>query len=601
MQFFSGIPRLDHYIELTKNNVNDKLPELLTKSEPNLTRKAKAAIKTLKNNQQKLTIKPADKNLGIVIMNTDDYLLQCSKLLTNEATYRLAQTYPKENISRQLTNTLVSFHSQLTNYNSKLYQFLQPKPNHTLVPKFYGIPKIHKQYDTLPPMRPIVAHNNSLLNPTAKLLDHLLQPIAQAYPDYLHNSTSLSLSLETLIVPDSAILVSIDVDSLYPSIPQTECLNIIYEELHAHRHLLLFDPNLVIRLLHINVNYNYFEFATYIFHQVTGTAMGAAFSPTIANIFMSVILRRFLRTQRYHPLLLKRYIDDIIIIWTESQQLLDTFLTALNDFHPSLHYTFSFSMESTDFLDLTIYKGPHFQCTHHLDTRTFQKPQNLYQYLHFDSCHQRSVHKGIILTECVRYVRTNTSKDNYIRTVHLFKTRLQARNYPPEFVNKTTALVSYDNRQKYLQQSKPDRAKTWPPLFKCIPPPQFQMLKQIILQDYSMVQRYVPHPRFIPLQQKTLNQALVRAQIKPTDDQLLDLAITFGTPSSNHVTAGTLPQLKSKGILVKKCGHPRCATCQHLQCQPSFKSTKTKQSYPIRHSFSCNSENLIYLITCTKC
>ena len=96
MQFFSGIPRLDHYIELTKNNVNDKLPELLTKSEPNLTRKAKAAIKTLKNNQQKLTIKPADKNLGIVIMNTDDYLLQCSKLLTNEATYRLAQTYPKK-------------------------------------------------------------------------------------------------------------------------------------------------------------------------------------------------------------------------------------------------------------------------------------------------------------------------------------------------------------------------------------------------------------------------------------------------------------------------------------------------------------------------
>ena len=72
---------------------------------------------------------------------------------------------------------------------------------------------------------------------------------------------------------------------------------------------------------------------------------------------------------------------------------------------------------------------------------------------------------------CVRYVRTNTSKDNYIRTVHLFETRLQARNYPPEFVNKTTALVLYDNRQKYLQQSKPERAKTWLPLFKCIPPP----------------------------------------------------------------------------------------------------------------------------------
>ena len=189
-----------------------------------------------------------------------------------------------------------------------------------------------------------------------------MQPIARAYPDYLHNSASLSLSIEILVVPDSATPASVDVDSLYPSIPQTECLSIIYDELHSHRHLLLFDPNLVIRLLQINVNYNSLEFSTYIFQQVT--VMGAAFSPTIANIFMSVILRRFLCTQRYHPLLLKRYTDDIIIIWTESQ-LLDKFLTALNEFHPSLHYTYSSSTESTDFLDLTIYKGPHFQCTHH--------------------------------------------------------------------------------------------------------------------------------------------------------------------------------------------------------------------------------------------
>ena len=86
IQYFSGIPRLDHYIDLTKNNLNDNLSELLTKTESNLTKKARASIKSLKNNQQSLTIKPADKNLGIVLMNTDDYLLQCSTLLTNKTT-----------------------------------------------------------------------------------------------------------------------------------------------------------------------------------------------------------------------------------------------------------------------------------------------------------------------------------------------------------------------------------------------------------------------------------------------------------------------------------------------------------------------------------
>ena len=495
--------------------------------------------------------------------------------------YRPAHTYPTEDISRQLKDTLISFKSQLTNHSNELYTLLQPNPSQTQIPKFYGIPKMHKQYTTIPLMRPIVAHTNSLLNPTAKFLDHLLQPIARAYSDYLHNSASLSLLLETLVVPDSAILVSVDVDSLYPSIPQTECLNIIYDELHSQRHLLLFDPNLVIRLLHINVNFNYFEFSTYIFQQVTGTAMGAAFSPALANIFMSVVLRRFLRTQIHHPLLLKRYIDDIFIVWTESRQQLETFLTELNEFHPSLHFTYSLSVKSTDFLDLTIYKGPHFQCTQHLDTKTFK---NLKIYI--STC---------ILNPAMKKVFTNT------RVVHQFKARLQARNYPPEFVNKTTALISYDNRDKYLQQFQPARIKMWPPLFKCIPPPQFQKLKQVILQDYSLVQSHAPHPRFIPLRHKTLGQALVRAQIRPTDDQLLDLAITFDTPTSKHVTAGSLPELKVTGRLVKKCGHPKCATCQHLQCQSSFKSTKTKRHYPIRHNFTCNSENVIYLITCTKC
>ena len=601
-QLFSGVSQLENYIEQTKNNINDQLPEILKQQTPNLTKGEKTSIKSLKNARQILTIKPADKNLGIVIMNTDDYLEQCTKLLTNNSTYRLAETYPKNDIARKLTDILISFNSQLTGYNKKLYDYLQPKPNQTQIPKFYGIPKIHKKYNTLPPMRPIVAHTNSLLTPTARLLDHLLQPVARTYPDYLHNSASLSILLQTLEVPETAILVSVDVESLYPSIPQTECLDIIYKELHSQRHLLLFDPNLIIQLLHINVNHNYFEFATLIFQQTTGTAMGTAFSPTIANIFMSVILRRFIRTQRHHPLLLKRYIDDIFIIWTKSLKQLDTFLTELNNFHPSLHYTHEHSTESTDFLDLTVYKGPHFQHTKHLDTKTFQKAQNLYQYLHFTSCHQRSIHKAIIIGECVRYVRSNTTKENYNRMVQLFETRLHVRGYPPSFTKKAIALISYDNRQKYLQQAKPEKAIVRrPPLFKCIAPPQFHQLKQIILKNYSQVQNYVNNPRFIALRNRTLHQELVRAKINPTDDQIVDLAIIFGSPNSNHTTAGTLPQLHFRERLVKRCNHPRCSTCQHLQCQLTLTSTKTKISYPIRHHFTCKSSNLIYLITCTKC
>ena len=45
--------------------------------------------------------------------------------------------------------------------------------------------------------------------------------------------------------------------------------------------------------IHININQYYFEFAENIFQQTQGTAMEAAFSPTIANIFMSIFFRNF--------------------------------------------------------------------------------------------------------------------------------------------------------------------------------------------------------------------------------------------------------------------------------------------------------------------
>ena len=264
------------------------------------------------------------------------------------------------------------------------------EPDHSRIPQFYGIPKIHKKFTRVPPVRPIVSQCNSPLYPTARFIDHVLQPIAQSYPDYLHNSTSLSILLQNLTVPDDALLVTLDVSNLYPSIPQTDMLQTIYQEMVHNRHLLPFDPNMIIRLLHTNINHNYFQFASLIFQQIKGTAMGAAYSPTVANIYMSVTIRRFLRTQRTQPLLLMRYIDDIIMIWTDTEEKLKDFLTDIDQFNPALHYTYQFSSSTVDFLDLTIYKGPSFLITNNLDTKTYQKPHNLYQYLHYSSSHQKS-------------------------------------------------------------------------------------------------------------------------------------------------------------------------------------------------------------------
>ena len=118
-------------------------------------------MKKLQRSRQVITIKPADKNLGVVVLDTEDYLIQCCNLLTDEKTYRQANE-----IRNKVMNTVVAFKTTIQNVSKKLYSYLQPptKGNHEII-WVYGLPKIHKEFERLPPLRPIVAQSSSLLTP----------------------------------------------------------------------------------------------------------------------------------------------------------------------------------------------------------------------------------------------------------------------------------------------------------------------------------------------------------------------------------------------------------------------------------------------------
>ena len=535
-------------------------------------------------------------------MDTNDYITQCTKILSDNTTYRLASEYPIAEIRTQLTNTLIAFKPHLENFNKRLYSYLHNIPQNYRIPQFYGIPKMHKEYTQLPPMRPIVSQTLSPLTATAKYIDHALQPLAQTYPDYLHNSSALSLLLDDLHVPDEALLVSIDVVSLYPSIPQSDCLNVIYTEMNTHSDLLAVEPNMLIHLLHIAVNFNYFSFAGLKFQQIKGTAMGTAFSPTIANIYMSSFLKRFLQTQSTKPLLLTRYIDDMFMIWTGSRESLTTFITELNLFNSNLSFTHEISDTTINFLDLIIHKGPSFPFTNILDTKTYTKPQNLYQYLHFNSAHPPKIFKALIKGECIRYVRTNTTYDSFRAAAHLLKLRLRKRSYPVQLIDKVTSTVSYSNRKHYLTHSQPKHPTCLPPIFKCTPPPNYDLLKELVLKNYNKL--HFTSPRFVTLRHPTLRNFLVRAKLHPTDEQFIDLALQFeNQQTSPHIETAVLPKLKNTTATVTQCKQINCSLCpQHLLTKSTFSTSKKPHTtYRIRHNFSCSSKNLIYLITCNKC
>ena len=185
----------------------------------------------------------------------------------------------------------------------------------------------------------------------------------------------------------------------------------------------------------------------------------------------------------------------------------------------------------------------------------------------------------------------------------MYKQRLEKRGYPHIFVTKVIKTVNYNNRQKFLHCQQPIQPTCYPPLFKCLPPPQYQQLKRIVLQNYSDL--HFISPRFISLRHPTLHNLLVRAQLKPTDEQLIDITLSLGSNvPTNLIARAKLPNLHRTASTITPRRHPHCVTYRyHLVCHPTFQSTHPRNhtTYRIRHSLTCTSSYLIYLITCTKC
>ena len=101
-------------------------------------------------------------------------------------------------------------------------------PSSADVPKFYGLPKVHK---AAVPLRPIVASRGSLMYETARLVADILSPLVGQSEHHLKNSADLVQKLSQYTVTTAECLVSYDVTALFTSVPVEESLQIIRRRL----------------------------------------------------------------------------------------------------------------------------------------------------------------------------------------------------------------------------------------------------------------------------------------------------------------------------------------------------------------------------------
>lgn len=91
--------------------------------------------------------------------------------------------------------------------------------------------------------------------------------------------------MEGVSIPEDSLILSLDVVLLYTNIPHEELRNVLQETLDT-REVLHPHTHFVLDLIDTFLENNYFRYDSKFYLQIKGVAMGSAFVPSAANLFM---------------------------------------------------------------------------------------------------------------------------------------------------------------------------------------------------------------------------------------------------------------------------------------------------------------------------
>ena len=141
----------------------------------NITKEEWEAIKTLKEDPSHVVL-TADKGAALVVMDKSQYIDKCMALLNDTKVYKPCKDTTKK-LQRDIQESLQRLNrehgtSRLYDWSKLYYNKLLPTGNSSPVPRFYGLPKIHKANC---PMYPIVSACGMATYQLAKFLTKILQ------------------------------------------------------------------------------------------------------------------------------------------------------------------------------------------------------------------------------------------------------------------------------------------------------------------------------------------------------------------------------------------------------------------------------------------
>lgn len=199
-----------------------------------------------------LLIMRADKGGATVLINETDYKNTTTELVNDPVVYKKVKSDPTNKYQDLIHRSVKKM------VNDGIIDKLEAKSFSTrnaVPPRLYGLRKVHK---TGCKMRPVVSWIQTPCYKLASFLHLILVPVVDTFSFNVRNSTELVELLEKTRLPDNYILVSLDVVSLFTTIPNELVSATIEEYWEDFKNMAKVPKETLIELVNICFSTSYF-------------------------------------------------------------------------------------------------------------------------------------------------------------------------------------------------------------------------------------------------------------------------------------------------------------------------------------------------------
>ena len=277
------------------------------------------------------------------------------------------------------------------------------------------------------------------------------------------------------------------------------------------------------------------------------------------------------------PDLYKRYIDDIVGAASCNKQDQEDFASFVNNFHPSLKFTWAISDDKLPFLDP--YLKPS---SNRLITTIHYKETDSHSYLKYSSSHPVRCKNSIPYSQLLLLRRICSEERDFEAKSKEMAGFLLRRDYPPAVVDQALRRVKSTSCDTAMLKSSASNSRQQSiPLVLTFHPINAQ-IKNIMTRNFDLLKS--------DSDAKEVFQSVRILRAYRRDTNLRDALVRscLSTPTLAERDPGTFP-----------CGRPRCVTCAHTN--PSQTVETPGSQVRVHKRFTFTSTDLVYTVSCRVC